>query len=36
MLNGKLPDVLTEILALLGLTVVFSAIALFGLRRLVR
>jgi ABC-2 type transport system permease protein len=36
MLNGKLPDVTTEILALLGLTVVFSAIALFGLRRLVR
>jgi ABC-2 type transport system permease protein len=36
MLNGTLPDVSTEILALLGLTVIFSAVALFGLRRLVR
>lgn len=36
MLNGTLPDVSTEILALLGLTIFFSVIALFGLRRLVR
>ena len=36
LLGGKLPDVQTEILALLGLTVVFSAAALLGLRRLVR
>jgi ABC-2 type transport system permease protein len=36
MLKGSLSDVTTEILALLGLTVVFSAVAVLGLRRLVR
>ncbi|MBN2388804.1 MAG: ABC transporter permease [Anaerolineales bacterium] len=36
LLNGTLSDITTEILALLGLTVIFSVVALFGLRRLVR
>lgn len=36
LLNGALPDVVTEILALLGLTVAFSAVAILGLRRLVK